>query len=318
MIEASAIEFWNQAVTVAGEGRLWDHWNRIIASGLIYDLGFKAELFVFWKAMELYPTLEALLLHGGNAHQFTKSLTGLSVVEPRVTRITNDSGLFGTVVGDDDRGQVPGWTGPHLCAIQEQGQVFCFGRNQFGSNTNVNSAFLVQMLGVEHALDVSVGLDHTCLVERSILVKCTGGNEAGTLGDGTLDSSLVLVQVGLEPAVVEVFASYQHTCALLVEDGGVVFWGANEMGALGDGASPLLQVSPVLMANTKRLNIQQLALGYAHTCLVTMQGQVQCTGWNWYGQLGDGTRVDRDQLIPVLATVYVCIEWGVSYVCNHE
>jgi alpha-tubulin suppressor-like RCC1 family protein len=44
--------------------------------------------------------------------------------------------------------------------------------------------------------------------------------------------------------------------------------------------------------------VEQLAVGYAHTCVVTSDDQVYCWGANGSGQLGDSSTTDRD--LPVL------------------
>ena len=42
------------------------------------------------------------------------------------------------------------------------------------------------------------------------------------------------------------------------------------------------------------------AFGLEHTCVVNRSGGVSCWGWNFYGQLGDGTTKDRTTPVQVL------------------
>ena len=47
----------------------------------------------------------------------------------------------------------------------------------------------------------------------------------------------------------------------------------------------------------------QVVAGDSHTCAVIDAihgGGVQCWGWNWLGQLGDGTRTNRSSPVDVL------------------
>ena len=46
----------------------------------------------------------------------------------------------------------------------------------------------------------------------------------------------------------------------------------------------------------------QIATGQAHSCALVAGGTVKCWGWNYYGQLGDGTTTDRWTPVSVVAS----------------
>ena len=147
-------------------------------------------------------------------------------------------------------------------------------------------------------------------------MKCWGDNYYGQLGDfSNFDRTYpVLVQGGELKNVVAVSTQFNHSCAVL-QSGALKCWGRNAEGQLGDGTKSNKN-SPT---NVYQLTsgIKAAAAGYEHTCALFDNGSMKCWGNNGYGQLGDGTEIDR--IIPgeseTLATGVVAIASGGSHSC---
>jgi alpha-tubulin suppressor-like RCC1 family protein len=128
----------------------------------------------------------------------------------------------------------------HTCALKADGTVACWGNNQDGqlgdgSKTNRSAPQLVQ--GLAPATAVVAGEFHTCTASRAGGAECWGENGAGQLGDGTRIQRLSPVSVaGLSGGVVAMSTGGFSSCALN-STGGLVCWGGNAVGELGDGSN---------------------------------------------------------------------------------
>jgi alpha-tubulin suppressor-like RCC1 family protein len=154
----------------------------------------------------------------------------------------------------------------------------------------------VDVLGLSSGvLAVTAGATHTCALTGDGGIKCWGANDNGQLGDGTTTHRTTPVDVlGLASGVQAVSAGYWHTCALTA-DNAPLCWGNNSNGELGDGTTTQ-RTTPVGVVGLAG-GVSAVVGGGGHTCALTEDNAALCWGWNTYGQLGDGTRVDR--LIPV-------------------
>jgi alpha-tubulin suppressor-like RCC1 family protein len=92
-------------------------------------------------------------------------------------------------------------------------------------------------------------------------------------------------------------------------------WGYNVYGQLGDGTT-YTRLAPVSVVNLAS-GVVAIEAGTQHTCALLSAGGVQCWGYNYYGQLGDGTTTDR--LAPVnvvgLAANVAAITAGDVHTC---
>ena len=183
----------------------------------------------------------------------------------------------------------------HSCALTTGGSVKCWGWNkggQLGDGTTTNRQMPVNVNGLTSNVQaISASSTHTCALTTSGGVKCWGVNEYGQLGDGTTTDRLTPVEVsGLTSGVQAITLVSGHTCVLTTE-GGVKCWGYNYYGQVGDGTSNS-RLTPVDVSGLTS-GVKSIATGGAHTCALTTSGGVKCWGWNEWGQLGDGTTIER-------------------------
>jgi alpha-tubulin suppressor-like RCC1 family protein len=165
------------------------------------------------------------------------------------------------------------------------------------------------------ATKVSVGNRHACAVTAEGGAVCWGDNTWNQLGDGTAtDRATPTAVSGLSSGVTAIAAGDTHTCAL-TSAGAVLCWGENSVGQVGDGSTTQRATpSPVTGLSS---GVIAIAAGGAHSCAVKTAGALMCWGFNYYGQLGDTTKLDRLTPVPVstLSSGVTAVSAGLYFTC---
>ncbi|GIV88960.1 MAG: chromosome condensation regulator RCC1 [Chloroflexus sp.] len=207
----------------------------------------------------------------------------------------------------------------HTCALTSSGGVWCWGNNSFGQLSDgsyTDSSTPVAVRGLPSGVTAIVAGDlHTCALTSSGGVWCWGANYNGQLGGGSFPTHSTPVAVsGLPSGVTAIAAGDYHTCAL-TGSGGVMCWGNNSDGQLGDGTTTDSS-TPVAVSGLPS-GVTAIAAGRLHTCARTSSGGVWCWGANGAGQLGDGSFTSRSTPVAVsgLPSGVTAIAAGWGHTC---
>ena len=195
------------------------------------------------------------------------------------------------------------------CALTVGGAVLCWGSNSsglLGDGTAVDRLTPAAVIGLGSGVAaVGMGSGYSCALTTGGAVLCWGANAYGQIGDGTTTNRPTPVPVtGLPGAVAAIAVGAYHTCALTTS-GGVVCWGSNYEGGLGDGTTDDQSVPAPVSGLAS--GVSAISAGLYHSCALMTSGAVRCWGSNSFAQLGDGTTVNR--LVP---TDVVGLDGGVA------
>jgi alpha-tubulin suppressor-like RCC1 family protein len=208
----------------------------------------------------------------------------------------------------------------HVCALMDDGGVKCWGDNtygQLGNGSTAPSYTPVDVSGLAgNAVAISAGQHHTCAITFIGGIKCWGYNAGYQLGDGTqVDSPVPVDVLGFDAVAIGLAAGSVHTCAIKAA-GGVMCWGMNNYGQLGNGEG-YYQTAPVDVINLGGA-ASAITAGFDHTCAMFSSGGVQCWGRNVSGAVGIGT-YNNNQLTPMnvvgLAGGAAVLAGGYQYTC---
>lgn len=151
----------------------------------------------------------------------------------------------------------------------------------------------------EEIAEIAMAFDYTCVRTVSGGVYCWGITQWCSIGSdpppapsfwNPAVAEVYRMDLGGEAAQISV--GRFGACAVMV-DGLLRCWGKNQFGVVGDGTETCTGATPVTVNVGDGIEVQQVASGHAHTCVVTKAGEVKCWGAGAAGQLGHG-KVDQE------------------------
>jgi alpha-tubulin suppressor-like RCC1 family protein len=193
----------------------------------------------------------------------------------------------------------------HTVALKSDGNVWAWGdnyRGQLGDDTTDDSTTPLPVLNLSGIVTIAAGGSHTVALKSDGSVWAWGLNSYGQLGDNSTLDKHTPVQVkgmsgnGWLSDVATVAGGINYIVALK-SDGSVWAWGYNYSGQLGDD-STIDRHTPVPVSGLSS-GVTAIAAGGSHTVALKSDGSVWAWGYNYYGQLGDNTTIDRHTPVPV-------------------
>ncbi|HET7013707.1 MAG TPA: hypothetical protein VFI65_07350 [Streptosporangiaceae bacterium] len=199
------------------------------------------------------------------------------------------------------------------------GSVWSWGSNKWGdlgdgttSNQVVPVAVQFQLPAGARVTSVAAGVAHTLALTSGGGVFGWGDNFQGEVGDGSTKVRHVPVPVKL-PAGVKVsqIGAGCYDSIALTSKAGVLAWGRNDFGELGDGTRTD-QVLPVPVKLPKGTKATAVSAGCYFSLALTSTGQVLAWGRNDSGQLGNGKTANsrRPVLVKFPAGVKIKSIWA--------
>ena len=183
----------------------------------------------------------------------------------------------------------------HTLVIGNDGNIYAWGDNEYGqlgdgSLVNSDSLVKVDLPGGVTAKQVACGYWHSLALCSDGNVYAWGENNNGQLGNGTTTNSDLPVKVDLPAGSnpVSVYAGWYYSFALGA-DGTLYAWGGNAQGQLGLGnmtSESLPTEVPFPSGVTKWTGVYG---GIYFAAATGNDGILYESGYNQYGQLGNGT-----------------------------
>jgi alpha-tubulin suppressor-like RCC1 family protein len=190
-----------------------------------------------------------------------------------------------------------------FCALLATGHVDCWGDNSFGelgrATPKANySDVPVAVTGITDAKAVAgdSASASNCAVLSTGHMKCWGQGGDGQLGNGTTTSSDVPVAaIGVTDASAAASDGDGGSFCAVLSTGHMKCWGFNNYGQLGNGTTTGSSV-PVSVKNITTAAGLTGNSEYGF-CALLATGHLDCWGFGFYGQLGNGSEASSD--VPV-------------------
>jgi alpha-tubulin suppressor-like RCC1 family protein len=188
----------------------------------------------------------------------------------------------------------------HTVALRSEGTVWAWGLNnygQLGDGTTTTRYTPAEVSGLTNITAIAVGNYHCLALKNDGTIWAWGWNVYGQLGDGTTTNRTTPVQVSTSTGltVATAIGAGQYHSLAVKNDGTAWAWGYNGMGQLGNGTTTT-SYTPTQMT-TNNGNVLSVAACAYDSLVLKNDGSVWGCGYNYVGEIGDGTTTQRTTLV---------------------
>ncbi|MGN6109001.1 MAG: RCC1 domain-containing protein [Kofleriaceae bacterium] len=183
----------------------------------------------------------------------------------------------------------------HTCAIELDGTSWCWGKNhdgRLGNGDTVDSTSPVQTVAPPLA-SIAVGAEHTCGLAPEGELWCWGASQHGEIPGITTSRLATPTRIAAQP-MTRLAIGVSVTCAI---DGDAQLYCSGLNGS-GQAGQPPGETHVPRRADA-RSDWKAIYADYLHACGLTTSGSLHCWGDGRAGQLGDGSKLDRQLPVDV-------------------
>ena len=188
----------------------------------------------------------------------------------------------------------------HTCVVASDNLAYCWGdgsNGRLGNNSTSMASSPVAVttsgaLSGKTIKSIAAGWSTTCALASDDQVYCWGSGADGQLGNGGTTNSSVPVAVTtsgvLAGKTVRSLSVGGASACVVASDNQAYCWGDGKLGN-GSGGTSSVPVAVNASGVLSGVSIQDIYVGWYHTCALSTEGRIYCWGNNHVGQLGNST-----------------------------
>ena len=185
----------------------------------------------------------------------------------------------------------------HACALNNSGEVYCWGKGAANLYADSNSADknqgAVKIQGIT-ATKISTATNYTCAVSEDSDLVCWGNNAYSSFGGGGPYTTPTIL---IDDNIVDIKASEFFSC-FRYNDDTIRCMGDNSKAQTGrdpnfDATTTLNEISSLTNMSDQTIFAESFDIGNKTGCFTDDQGDAHCWGGNGKGQLGANINPNR-------------------------